>query len=268
MQELSFIREQDASGQTAALFDDIRSTMGIATANLIWRHLATMPGAAQSAWASAKPLYQSGRVVPAATQLAHQISLASVAPWNASTLHDCIGQAASVADVDAVIATYNRGNALNLVALKALTATPANGDDGIAAPPLEVPSRSLPAVPELDELPTTSVECVLRLNRYGTPPDSPDLVATLYKHLAHWPAFLTLVDEWLAPMADDGSLDALIAATAAAADRQATQLAATLDEPVELTVEARTAIDAFVRAAIVRMLPIGLMLRSKLAYRA
>ena len=38
------IREADATGDIAVLYDDIRATLGVPVVNLIWRHLAVLPG--------------------------------------------------------------------------------------------------------------------------------------------------------------------------------------------------------------------------------
>ena len=56
------ITEAAATGETAAIFADLRATLGVNVVNLIWRHIATFPGALPWAWASVKPAYVSGRV--------------------------------------------------------------------------------------------------------------------------------------------------------------------------------------------------------------
>ena len=56
------ITENDATDEVAELYADIRKTLGIPLVNLIWRNLATMPGALDWAWSSVKPLYASGQI--------------------------------------------------------------------------------------------------------------------------------------------------------------------------------------------------------------
>ena len=46
------IREADATGDIAVLYDDIRATLGVPVVNLIWRHLAVLPGGLSWAWAT------------------------------------------------------------------------------------------------------------------------------------------------------------------------------------------------------------------------
>ncbi len=51
------VSEAAATGEIAEIYSDIRNTLGTSVVNLIWRNLATMPGALQWTWSSARPLY-------------------------------------------------------------------------------------------------------------------------------------------------------------------------------------------------------------------
>src|SRR5258708_30203635 len=51
------ILEAEGRGEVAAIFADIRKVLGTSVVNLIWRHLATMPGALPWTWAAVRPLY-------------------------------------------------------------------------------------------------------------------------------------------------------------------------------------------------------------------
>ena len=46
----------------AAIYTDIRATLGVPVVNLIWRHLAVFPDGLPWAWESLKPLYASGAI--------------------------------------------------------------------------------------------------------------------------------------------------------------------------------------------------------------
>ena len=56
------IAESDATGDVAALYQDLRVTLGVPFVNLIWRHLATIPGGLAWVWTLTKPLYVSGEL--------------------------------------------------------------------------------------------------------------------------------------------------------------------------------------------------------------
>ena len=47
---LPAIAEADATGAVALMFADIRAVTGVGVVNLIWRHLATIPGGLAWAW--------------------------------------------------------------------------------------------------------------------------------------------------------------------------------------------------------------------------
>jgi len=55
---------------------------------------------------------------------------------------------------------------------------------------------------------------VVELNGFGED-TAPHLIASMYRHLAYWPAYLALVRTMLAPLQADGRLDALTHATRA-----------------------------------------------------
>ena len=57
---VSAIAEEDAVGEVAEIFADIRDTMDIPLLTSIWRTLVSVDGGLKSAWNAAKPLYQSG----------------------------------------------------------------------------------------------------------------------------------------------------------------------------------------------------------------
>src|ERR1700679_1804955 len=69
------VTEAAATGETAAIFADIRQVLGGDVVNLIWRHLATMEGALPWAWSALRPLYVDGSVIHEATALHKALAL-------------------------------------------------------------------------------------------------------------------------------------------------------------------------------------------------
>ena len=58
------ITEANATGEIAEIFADIRRVLRVDVVNLIWRHLATIPGALPRAWDSLRPLISTARWAP------------------------------------------------------------------------------------------------------------------------------------------------------------------------------------------------------------
>ena len=204
------IAEASATGETADLFTDIRATVGVRVVNLVWRHLATFDGALPWAWAAVKPLYVSG----IADQAAQRFRATMILP----TLPSLAG--AQPAGVDAVLASYDYSNTVNLFALGALVArlrgdlTPGVAPEGGPRPaPLDLP---LPALAAQSDVGPQTWARVLRLNHLADRPE-PLILASMYRHLAHWPQFLEKLEQALAPLQADGSLPRAVAANRAAA---------------------------------------------------
>lgn len=197
---LPAITEAAATGEIAELFADIRATVGVRVVNLVWRHLATMDGALPWAWAAVKPLYLEG--LPDAAMAAFHRTM------DVPRLVSLAG-GEEPASVDAVLASYDHSNTINLFALGALRAW-LNGDvarDGTIQPgPRQAaPDRALPKLASEQDVAPETWALVLRLNRFGDEP-RPLILASMYRHLAHAPSFLQRVAGALTPVAADGSL--------------------------------------------------------------
>lgn len=244
------IAETSATGETADLFADIRATVGVRVVNLVWRHLATLDGALPWAWAAVKPLYLDG-LPDQATQRFRKIM---VVPKLASLDRD------EPASVDAVLASYDHSNTINLFALGALIAW-LRGEASSGAPPaggrrLAAPDVILPALASEADVSAETWALVLRLNRFGDRPQ-PLILASMYRHLAHAPAFLRRVETVLATVQADGSLDRAIAANRTAAQEAARRLAQVISArrpPLADKIEA--GVTAFVDHAIGKMVTI------------
>lgn len=244
------VAEAAAAGQTAELFADIRATVGVRVVNLVWRHLATIEGALPWTWTAVKPLYVRGIADAAVVHFRESMVL--------PRLDGLDGE--RPASVDAVLASYDHSNTINLFTLGALVAwleedvaaegTPEEG------PRLAAPDVTLPKLASEEDVAPETWQCVLRLNRFGDSAQ-PLILASMYRHLAHAPAFLRRLEEVLAPVAADGSLAQAIATNRAAARARARVLARAIraDRPAMADAIA-TSVSAFRDHAIGKMVTI------------
>lgn len=199
------LEEADASGPVATTFAEIRHTMGIPLVTSIWRALAGMGDALPQTWASARGIYASGeperallRVIEAAPSLrASRLTAAQLSAIGMS--------GADLAEARHVIAAYNRSNGMNLVALAALVNQPIVGaSTGAWHPGPEWPT--LRPLMRRSEIPDPVWRIVEEVNRFGAPgPDAS--VATLWRHLAHWPALLALTSAAFDSLQTGGAVD-------------------------------------------------------------
>ena len=244
------VAETEATGETAALFADIRGTVGVRVVNLVWRHLATLDGALPWAWSVVKPLYSLGMADTAAVRFRESMilpklgSLAGTKPLS----------------VDAVLASYDHSNTINLFALGALVAwlrgeTAAQGTPE-QGPRLPAPDVALPKLASEADVSPETWQRVLRLNRFGDRPE-PLILASMYRHLAHAPDFLQRLEAVLAPAQADGSLDRAISGNRSAAAGRARVLARAIsaNRPA-LADKIESGVSAFVDHAIGKMVTI------------
>jgi hypothetical protein len=244
------VTEASATGETAELFADIRATIGVRVVNLVWRHLATFDGALPWAWRAVKPLYLQGMADRAVVDFRHDMTVPKLGSLAGS----------EPVSVDAVLATYDHSNTVNLFALGALVAR-LRGDaaaDGMPeqGPRPPAPDVDLPPLASEADVSTETWQRVLRLNRFGDRAE-PLILASMYRHLAHAPAFLQRLEAALAPSQADGSLDQAILANRQAAYQRARVLgrAITTDRPA-MAEQIEASVSAFVEHAIGKMVTI------------
>jgi len=256
------VAEADASGETAAIFADIRAVYGVGVVNLIWRHLATMPGALPWAWGTVRPLYLDGTIGREAAALGAARRLPALPALPAEVLAAAGIGPAERQRIIAVLDAYDRTNPMALVALAVLrqrltgaggTAAPAPIPAAAHPPPPEI---ALPPLLRLEDMAPETAALVLRLNRIGATVAEP-ILASMYRTLAHWPPYLALAWTLLAPAGASGGLQAAIGDALALAGARAAAIpgggtAAPLPEAVRPAVLA--ALDRFTADAIARML--------------
>jgi hypothetical protein len=204
------IAEAAASGEIADIYADIRATLGTSVVNLIWRNLATLPGALRWTWSTVRPLYL-GAAAPHAEAVRRTLSLPIAPPFSADVLLAAGIDRSAQVDIRIILNSYYHTNALALVVLSALLQRYHPGDGEIAPPSetaAEIDKTELPALPSMASLPAEVQRLIAELNQFGEDTD-PQLIASMYRHLAYWPPYLAIARTMLAPLQADGQLNAL-----------------------------------------------------------
>jgi hypothetical protein len=111
-------------------------------------------------------------------------------------------------------------------------------------------------------LPSEVQRLIGELNEFGEDTD-PSLIASMYRHLAYWPAFLAIVHTMLAPLQADGSLNALTRSARVLGRAHGCILARRLapNRPPESLQQALASCRLFVEHPIARMTGICAMIR-------
>jgi hypothetical protein len=262
------VTEAAATGETAAIFADIRQVLGVDVVNLIWRHLATIDGALTWAWGTLRPLYADGSVIGQATALQKELVLPPM-PAVPTEVFVALGlRSDDMAAIRGVLAAYDHTNAMAAVALTALRGlldgrTP--HDPAAAEPgPLAAAARiELPKLLDLADMQAGTAKLVTSLNGFGTRRPGA-VLASMYRHLAHWPSYLSFAWLLLAPLDSDLRLATAIQqsqrAVSVRADRLLGRLAVAPPPPAQAAAIS-AAIEPFAGDVIVKMLVICAFLR-------
>jgi hypothetical protein len=264
------ITEAAATGENAAIFADIRQVLGVDVVNLIWRHLAITNGALQWAWQALRPLYADGSVIGQATALRRDLAQPPMPPIKVE-VYPALGlRPEDMTAIRGVLSAYDHTNGMAVVALTALRGrldgrVPAGTKPAEPTPLIATPRIGLPKLLDLTAMPPETTALVTALNGFGTRRPGA-VLASMYRHLAHWPSYLAFAWLLLAPMDDDGRLAAAIDQARSAVQSHADGLLVRLIDqtdppPPALAAWISTAVEPFVGDVIVKMLVICAFLR-------
>ena len=267
---VSAIAEADATGSIAELYSDIRITLGVPVVNLIWRHLATFPGALLWAWNSLRPVYDSGAISAQAAALRADLKIPPLPRLSGHALTAVGLDENDMARIEMVQKSYERSNAMNMVAQGALLARLEGRSESaskILSASIEQPIEGeMPELLTLDRMPPHVAAIVTDLNRIGR---RDEILASMYRHLAHWPAYLALIHAIMASYDASGRLEPLIEGAVADGRRRGAQVAQGLDTSNRLdpSVEAEVcaAIRKFIDEPIGKMITVVPLIRASLA---
>lgn len=196
------LKESEATGPIADIYDDIRNSLNVPMVNLLFRHMATVPGCLEWAWANLGPLYISGRWTEAATKICADQTRPTLLLTRGDA-RTCGLHETDIESVRTTSAAYARANPANLLALKALhfiideTAggyarrKPMRGQLARAAPTAIPP---LPPMGDLQTVPSETLKVLQTLARQVHGEDGP-VIPSFYRHFTAWPAFLGLLHQ-------------------------------------------------------------------------
>jgi hypothetical protein len=210
---LAEIKESEAVGAVAEIYADFRHALGVPMVNLIFRHMATVPGCLEWAWAHIGPAYVSGAAIAAAQRLMDGVADIDLA-LDAGALAAAGVDEAARAEIGATCAAYARANPVNLIGLKALRfvleETPEararrKPQRGLIPRPAPARLAALPPMVDMASAPDDTRERLHRLARQLHGADGP-VIPSFYRHFGAWPAVLDLLHARLAPVIAAGRL--------------------------------------------------------------
>lgn len=276
------IPEDEAAGIVKDIYADMRAVLGIPVVNLIYRHIATLPGCLEWSWATLRPLYASGAIGQSAQRLAARVALPPLPRLSPAVLAAVGVNPESIRAVLRTLDTYNRANPMNLIALTVLLAymegrVPPRAKTGRSVAPRGAP-RAAPAQPDdalppllaVERMPPDTAALVRELAAIGVE-EGGVAMPTLWRHLAHWPGYLALALTLLRPLEANGWLGEAIEALRQRKEELARETRAALRGGHDVArpgaaagAELQAVVRSFTGGLIVRMIPIGQVLRATL----
>ncbi|PJE11149.1 MAG: hypothetical protein CK429_18130 [Mycobacterium sp.] len=267
---LPSVGEAEATGHIAELYEDIRTTLGMSFVNLVWRHLAAIPGGLDWTWATMKPLYANGAVYSEADALRAAPQLPPVPRFPTAALRSIGIDADHETTIRATLSGYDRGNPLNTVAFCAVLAR-LHGATPPPCPPVRPPTRPASAPPVLsplnfDQMPAHVAELVRSVNLIGARGPGRALQVSLPRNLARWPGMLVLYYAVLQPLHDSGSLLTAVDSVVADGRRRGAAVSGALGRTslpdAATTAAVRASLEQLIPHAMGRMIPVvSLLLR-------
>ena len=196
--------EEDAKGRTAEIFLDIRKTMNIPLITSIWRGLASMNNSLENIWSLTKPIYLSGAPELALNKMINSVHLPT--PKIINKIHLKTLKENDLQNIKEIIKVYNKSNGMNLMALSALVMSDFKPRVNIINVTPKIVKPTFLRLMTKDEISSETWSIVRKVNSIGSPQGLDSHVATLWRHLAHWPSFLSLVYDNFIPLDLNGEI--------------------------------------------------------------
>lgn len=186
MHTLPEISAADARGEISDLYETIRAETGSTLVNYIWRHLATIDGAAHWAWDFVR--------LNDSPELAHEIGQsADIVAFQSAPLASPAVPIVLNADAQAIVKAYNTNNIANLarvMLLKHGLCTPeASVTEASSTVPSQPKGEQLPALPHYSDISADQRELIERLATAGPAADTM-IIPSLWRHLTIQPGLL------------------------------------------------------------------------------
>ncbi|HLJ06740.1 MAG TPA: hypothetical protein VKT26_10730 [Acetobacteraceae bacterium] len=248
--------ESQATGDIAAIYDEIRRFSGVPYVSSLQRYLATLPTVLESTWHALRPAMASGVIPETGWQLAADVRLRPATPVQRDTLPAWGIDEPSLATIRAIAENFVRVSPVNLVFGACLhRLLTGETPSGTGYPEAWTPPAMLPPMPgnvDPDTLPQVQRAVLMR---FATDVDGVPFIPALYRQLAHWPSLLAWLADELVPRLHAPETNAarksFQAAARAAAGKIVTRLPATrsLDLDADTRPRVLAAIDRYAQTS-------------------
>lgn len=207
---LSEISEDEATGEIAAIFGEVRHLWGVPYVSAIQRHLATRPGVLEWVWDAIAPAFRSGAAQAQALAAVEGLRVGPLPPIPREALALWGVDDRALITIRAVSDGFVRVAPINMMFAGLISALLDGAEPGGSATPAQgwSPPPPLPAPPGMVAPHTLDGAARAVLMRFATLSDGKPFVPGLYRMLAHWPAFLAHLAVVLSPRLGEPAISA------------------------------------------------------------
>ena len=200
---LAEVPEHAATGETAAIYADLRAALGVPLVNLVFRNMAAIPGCLSWAWSCLRPIYTGEAIHCAGAEMA---ALAATARLNAAPIDIEMPNVA----VAATLESYIRANPINLMGLEILKRALAGpgGEDAPGPPAQVVPISAVLPMADIARLPVATVARLRDMAHILHGEDGP-VIPSVFRHFAGAPRALEAISQVMRDLKAGNQLDEL-----------------------------------------------------------
>jgi hypothetical protein len=223
------LMEDQATGDIAIIYEEIRRFSGVTYVSSLQRYLATLPGVLEWVWAAVRPAIVSGVIPETGWRLAADVRLDPLPLATAAERAAWHLDAGARSTIAAIAENFVRVSPVNLMTgacVRLLLTGPAPAGAGFNE--TWEPPPPLPPMPgNVDPLTLPDAQRSV-LMRFATELGGAPFIPALYRQLAHYPGLLAWLADRLVPMLDAPETNAARAAFRAAAMNAAPGIVARL----------------------------------------
>jgi hypothetical protein len=208
---LAELTEEQATGDLARIYREIRETCAVPYVSTLQRHMATLPGWLEWTWAAARPVFMDGSAPAAAWAAAASVEVEPLPKLSRSALRVLGVDEAGERSIRAVADLFVRVAPTNLMLsgiLRTLLAGERPDGQGAATTTSAAPPEPLPPLPDLVHPDALEPDARAVLMQLATDVDGVPFVPGLYRMLAHWPGYTAHLATELAPRFEDAATKA------------------------------------------------------------
>ncbi len=193
--------EAEATGALAVIYEELRTTCAVPYVSSLQRHIATMPGCLEYAWALFRPVFTSGLLPETAWRLASMIPVQPLPPLTPAALRLLGVDAAGARAIRNICDNFVRVAPINLLFAGALERVLEGAEaSGQGAAVAWSPPEALAPMPALVDMAAADADLRAVLLQLGTEVGGAPFVPGLYRLLARWPSYLAHAATELTPL--------------------------------------------------------------------